>query len=383
MKINTFAIITMVFVFLVVSCGPSKDNASIEPNDEIYQANTISLGTEFSMAIYPEGDVDWYEVEVPGQGYLQVLVRDVPDGIGTPRARLATFDEWGEQQENYLTDFLRTPCAMHVLEEGNYFVRINARSPRQYSEDEFYVKFNFVEEFDPHEPNNSVEEAVELEFGEEYKSAIYPRYDEDWFKFRVEEQGYLQTKARNVPDNLELRAYYAIYDEYGEEKVDVIRGIERLPTAVAVTEPGDYYVVLNDRRGRNESKDLFNWKVNFIPEMDKYEPNDHFTDAKEIGLNDTIQIAIFPKGDKDFFKINPENTGKLRIMSRNHGDIDPTVAFYSLDPDDPNKLKELKSKSRLPAEFEIEEIDQYYLKISDRRHRNESQDLFDVILRYE
>ncbi len=391
MKKPIIAIITTTLLFLVYSCEPGKDNASIEPNDTIDQANTIGLNTEFSMAIYPHLDIDWYEVEVPGQGYLQVLVRDVPDLYLV--ARLATYDEWGEEKENYLTGRRKTPCAMHIFEEGTYFIKMRDYTTyagywlggqySKYSEDEFYVKFNFIEEFDPHEPNYDVENAVEVEFGEEYESAIYPRGDEDWFKVNVEEQGYLQVQTRNVPDELELQAYFAVYDEYAEEPVEVIKDKANIPVEIAVTEPGEYYIVLSDDRNRNESKDLFNWKVNFIPEMDKYEPNDHFTDAKEIGVNDTIRLAIFPRGDKDFFKITPETSGNLRVMSKGHGDIEPSVALYSLDPDDPNKLIELKSKTRIPADLEIEEVKEYYIKISDRRHRNASQDLFDVVLRFE
>ncbi len=392
MKKPIIAIITATLLFISYSCQPGKDNASIEPNDEIDQANTIDLNTEFSMAIYPQHDIDWYEVEVPGQGYLQVLVRDVPDL--TLVARLATYDEWGEQKENYLTGRRKTPCAMHIFEEGTYFIKMRDYTQyadaywlggqySKYSEEEFYVKFNFVEEFDPNEPNYDVENAVKAEFEKEYESAIYPRGDQDWFKVNVEEQGYLQVQARNVSDDLSLRVHFADYDEYRSEPVQIIRDKESLPTAMAVVEPGDYYIVLSDDRDRNESMDLFNWKVNFIAEMDNYEPNDCFTQATEIGVNDTIKIAIFPKGDKDFFRINPEEAGVLRVMSRGHGDIEPTVALFAPDPDDPGKLTELKSKTRIPTDLKIEEAGKYFIKISDRRHRNESQDLFDILLRFE
>lgn len=136
-------------------------------------------------------------VEAPAQGYLEVLTRDVPDDINL-RARFATYDEWGEEKENFLTDNKRTPAAVPVYEEGKYYVRVKDRRNRNYSKEEFYIKINFTEEFDLFEPNNDAPSANKIEFDKEYKSAIFPTEDRDWFSVEVKKQGYLNIGAKNI-----------------------------------------------------------------------------------------------------------------------------------------------------------------------------------------
>ncbi len=379
-------ILSIVLSFLFcVSCGdkkPSIDNASIEPNDNIEEANTISLGTEFSMAINPKGDVDWYQVEVKGQGYLQVLTRNVPDNLDV-QVRFATYDEWGSKNENFLTDYLKTPCAIPIYDDSTYYIMVCDRWGANFSEEEFFVKFDFIEEFDNYEPNNKPASAYKVEFGKEYQSAIFPKADEDWFMVEVKEQGYLQVKAKNIPDNVELTTYFATYDEYSKPKTNTLRAKLPLPNSVAITEPGEYYIVFADRWNNKESQQLFTWTVDFLPEMDIYEPNNKFTDAKETGLNDTLQIAIYPVGDNDFFKFIPEKKGKLTVRANPPGNLEVAVRIHKLDSYNDNKLKTFKNFTTFPFEFEIEEVDtEYYIEFYDRWSRYQNPELFKVFFEF-
>lgn len=381
-KSNLFLFVVMIFL---ISCGSQeeqRDNASIEPNNTIEEANTIDLGFEFAMKIHEDDDVDWYEVEVPGQGYLTVAAKGVPSELDLS-VRFATYEEWESNPENFITSNLKLPASVSIIEEGTYFVRVSDRYSRNSSDEEFMLRIDFTEEFDKFEPNQSPQEAKLVEFGVEYESAIFPIGDEDWFKVNVKEQGYLSVRARNVPDNLELATYFATYDEYSSQKINTIKGKGELPQNIAITEPGEYYIVLCDRWDRYASKELFTWTVDFIEEMDIYEPNNTHSDAKEIQPNDTIEIAIFPIGDQDFFKINFEEEGKLTIRAGSHGIKDLTAKIHKLDTLT-NKYKTVATYYSFPVTHKVEEIETaYYIEFYDRWNRHASPDLFNLIFSFE
>ncbi len=380
MKKISLLIISFLLVF---SFSCSKDKISEEPNDTIEEANPVSPGTEFKMSINPEGDVDWYEVEVPGQGYLEVRAREVPEELDL-HARFATYDEWNSNGEEYITGQLRLPAAVQIVEEGTYYVRLGDRYNNNYSPDEFKVKMNFIEEFDKHEPNNKPPEASEVEFGKEYKSAIFPLNDRDWFLTVVEQQGYLRIRAKDIPDDIELAAYVATYDEYAADKKNTVKSNTRVPFDVAITEPGEYYVVFRDRYDNYSSKDKFTWRIDFLPEMDKYEPNDDFSQAEEIELNSSVELAIFPEGDRDFFKVVPERTGTLYLKARDYGDIDLTARLFKPDLEDESKVITLEGKTRFPAEFDLTNSGgEYYVELMDRYDNNSNPELFKVLFEFE
>lgn len=118
--------------------------------------------------------------------------------------------------------------------------------------------------------------------------------------------------------------------------------------------------------------------------MDVYEPNDDFTEAKEIDLNDKVEIAIFPQGDRDFFKVYAEEKGTLTVKASDYGDIDLTARLLKLDPDDNNKTVSLESRTRLPVSFDLKEPgQQYFIELRDRLDRNASPDLFEVVFEFE
>lgn len=384
MKNLDLALLFVAIIFLI-SCGSDeskRDNASIEPNNTIEEANTIDLGFEFAMKIHEDDDVDWYEVEVPGQGYLTVAAKGVPSELDLS-VRFATYEEWESNPENFITSNLKLPASVSIIEEGTYFVRVGDRYSRNSSDEEFMIRIDFTEEFDKFEPNQSPQEAKLVEFGEEYESAIFPIGDEDWFKVNVEEQGYLSVRARNIPDNLELATYFATYDEYSSQKINTIKSRGGVPQNISITEPGEYYIIFCDRYDRYASMDLFTWTVDFIEEMDIYEPNNTHSDAKEVKPNDTIEIAIFPVGDQDFFEMNFEEKGSLTIRAGNHGDIELSARIHTLDTLS-DKLQRVETYNSFPITHEIDDIEQtYYIEFYDRYSRRASPELFELIFDFE
>ena len=373
-------LLLFVGMFAMYSCGDGGDVG--EPNDKIEQANAVSLDEPFQMKIDEEGDRDWYQVELPGQGYLQTMAKDVPEELQLEGA-IAVFQEWQSNGDEFMKSWTEIPFAAAIHEKGTYHIAIIDNYNDAMSGDPFEVKFSFVEEFDDFEPNNTPKEAEEVNFDEEYKSAIYPVGDTDWFKFTTDEAGYVRVKAKNVREELELEARYANYDEYEAEPVDVFRTYGELPHSASIPEPGTYYFHILDNYNDAQSEELFDWKIEFIAEMDEAEPNDDPENAKTLTVPDTLNMAIFPRGDIDIYQLNLQKTGTLHLKAKGYEQITPEVHLAMKDTTGKNKLVDIGSWEELPAELELPDTkNEYYIKFIDNYNDNESPQPFPVIVEY-
>jgi len=369
-------LLLLIGMFTLFSCGDGVDVG--EPNDKIEEANAVKLDEPFQMKIDEKGDRDWYSVELPGQGYLKIMAKDVPEAL-EPEGAITIFEEWQSNENEFMKSWTEIPFATAINEKGTYHIAIIDNYNDAMSEDKFEVKFSFVEEFDDFEPNNSPKKAEKVNFDEEYKSAIYPVGDTDWFKFKTDEPGYVTVKAKNVPDELELETRYANYDEYEGDKIDVFRNYGELPHSAAVSEPGEYYFHILDNYNDAKSDKLFDWKIEFTPEMDEAEPNNNFEDAKTVDVPDTLDIAIFPKGDIDIYKLNIQKSGTLSLKAKGYEEITPEVHLAMKDTTGKNKLQKIGNWEEIPAELNIPDTkNEYYIKFIDNYNDNESPKPFKV-----
>ncbi|MDA3819548.1 MAG: hypothetical protein PF590_03655, partial [Candidatus Delongbacteria bacterium] len=381
-NLNVFILLGLLIT--CISCGSDsseKQNESSEPNDKIDEANSIEPGTEFQMKVHPKEDGDWYKVEIPGQGYLKLVSKNVPDEIDV-QVRFATYEEWGEEKENFLTNFLKMPAAVAFEGEDTCYALVADRWNENASETPFTLKFEFIEEFDEHEPNNEVESAKDIELDKAYKSAIFPKGEIDWFKITTNEQGYLHVAYKDKPEDMDVAVAVATYDEFSDEKIEYLKNLDVMPQSVTLTEPGEYYIVVSDRWNENASEKGFTWKPEFIPEMDTCEPNNTFADAKLVACKDTVKLAVFPKEDKDMIKFSPGEPGTLKIKSAKIDDVNVSAGIYKLN-DDENELKELHGVDELPITYDVTDTGMdYYIVVQDRWHEDESPETFDVIFEY-
>ncbi len=357
-------VLTVLLVLIFIGCGGGKAGGDKEPNNKIEQANDITLGQPFSLTINPKGDMDWFKVNLAEQGYLKVQASQVPEEIGLEIV-FALYQEWEGKKEKRLRGWRRLPDALFISEAGTYYFVIKDDHDDASSGKPAQIKVDFLKEFDPTEPNNGPEDAKEIEFGADLKIAVYPVEDQDWLKVKVEKQGYLTIKSKNVPEGITPEVKYFVFDEWADPKVKTIRDWKRLPDACFVSEAGEYFMLLHDDHDNGASETPYDLKIEFLDEMDQYEPNDDFKDAKIIKQGDTINLAIFPTGDQDYYKIKPSKAGKIKFLAKGFSDIVPEIRLYVLDTKDPSKLKHSSDWKKCPAEFDVELGKEYFVLIHD------------------
>ena len=163
------------------------------------------------------------------------------------------------------------------------------------------------------EPNDTAKTANYVDFGKPVTLSINPKGDNDWFRVFVQQQGYLQVQARDVPKRLGLEVKYYTYDEWDGTKV--IRDWSSVPDGCFVTS-GEYYLRLNDNYNDAASDQSFSVRIGFLPEIDEGEPNNDPKIATSVTLGQTVYPAIYPRGDKDWYTLEVKKQGYLRLTPR-------------------------------------------------------------------
>lgn len=118
-----------------------------EPNNEPSSATQIELNTEISGNIQTDSDVDYYEINVPGDGMISLTFEhefidsdrvlwavDLLGGAGGDDMEFPNIRSTG-QQENLTSDNARIPA-------GVYYVRVK---PSQYDNSEYKLKVNYAQ----------------------------------------------------------------------------------------------------------------------------------------------------------------------------------------------------------------------------------------------
>lgn len=365
-KIVLIGLLSILLASFVAGCGGGGAAASgeKEPNNTISKANPITLDESTAITINPEGDVDWFKTELPEQGYLKVQAGEVPEELGLEIA-FSLYKEWEDEKEERFRGWNKLPDAVFIPEQGTYYFAIQDDYNDDFSKNPVNIKASFKKEFDTFEPNNSAEESKMVEIGSVVEPAIFPEDDEDWFKVNVKEQGYLMLMAKEIPEDITPEIIIATYDEWAEPKVEEIRGWKKLPDACFISDSGEYLIRLHDDYDDDYSESNFKLKIDFLKEMDEGEPNDDFREAKYVERGDTLNVAIFPEDDRDYYRIKIHEGKNLKLMAKGFSDIVPEAMLLISDKDDSDELKEVSDWQKLPAEFKVEENKEYFILLHD------------------
>ncbi|MCK4396018.1 hypothetical protein KAW96_05410 [candidate division WOR-3 bacterium] len=366
-------------VLALVGCKGVGKAGDKEPNNTIEQANDITLGQPFSLTINPQGDMDWFKVDLTEQGYLKVQASQVPEELGL-EVVFALYQEWEGSKEKRIRGWRRLPDAVFIPKAGTYYFVIKDDYDDKSSTKQAQIKVDFLKEFDPTEPNNDPEEATVIELASDIKIAIYPVGDQDWLKVKVEKQGYLTVKSKDVCEEIVPEVNYSVFDEWAEPKIKRIRNWKRLPDACFIPEGGDYYIHVHDDYDDAACERTYDLRIEFLDEMDQFEPNDDFKQAKTINRGDKISVAIFPTGDRDYYKIKISEGNKIKFLAKDFSDVVPEIKLYVLSEKDPNKLEDFSDWKKCPAEFDVNVGQEYFVLLHDDYDDASSPKPFEIMV---
>ncbi len=332
----------VLLLLLLTACGGSGVG---EPNDSKSNAGMLKSGKAIKMKIDSAGDQDWYAIAPSEKGYVEVNAKNVPQEL-SPRVRF-------EGREG---DVHKLPAADRLEGDTLYFSVHNADETIR-SKKSFSLTARYLEEMDPHEPNDSLPQVGSLETGKKLSSYVIPMGDRDLFKVEVDSTGYLYARALETLDSVNSEVRFLKKGDDGG--LLPISGYRLMPAGASVNETGSYYVEVGDDHNDAWSKESVDWKLEFVAQMDSTEPNARRRDAHPIASNDTVRIALFPQSDRDLFRFTPERSRTLRISVKGAKGMTPQVQLVQGAISNRN----VTEWQTLPGHFEVEKDKEYFLTL--------------------
>lgn len=289
------------------------------------QAVALGVGESGSGFICPEGDEDWYEVETESErSILGVSLEMSTELTGVSPTYAIWSTEEGQPDEVVATPPSDTSGKAleleHCLGRGTYKMVVRDRGNDDADlRHPYNLEVTASEDPDTAEPNDSPDQADELEPGTPTEGYVACRGDVDWYAFDVPEDRLVRYRLTADEPNFQPRV--ALYSEGGERLLSegVEEGSPRVATDIdrleVVPGAGRYYLaVSDDDDGDSDASVPYEVQVELIESSDPNEPNNSPQQATEIaeeplecGSSWTEEFkdrgAVDSPNDTDWFKV--------------------------------------------------------------------------------
>jgi hypothetical protein len=227
---------------LLVSFLPEFDMH--EPNNHPENAVMLESNANIRLAVYPEGDVDWFRVKVSTQGYISLKVKEVPASIRVD-AYYGIYDEWKKTEVRLLRGWHTLPDAVAVTGSVEYLICLHDSYDDNSAPQLFDLKVEFLAEMDPSEPNDNFMNAKIVSAGDKCMMAIYPQGDLDYYKIKIKKGNKLRIWADKVSD-VKAEAMLSIISPNDSNKLKGTSPWKILPAEFDVKPSQEYYILIHD-----------------------------------------------------------------------------------------------------------------------------------------
>ena len=340
-----------------------------EYNNDTAHANPLPQATRLDGSIYPKGDEDYYKIYSDQRGYLSVLVDPVAPAM---RAYISFYDAGGNwmNRYNYATNDGDWVSYEFFAEPGWYYIRIHDRDNRSHQQT-YGVLFSFTPAQDLNEPNDSPSEATLIEPDTTVSDArICREGDEDWYRVEIGEGGRLSLSLTNAPQD--MRGYLVLYNpniDWLNVYNYAYNGGDDVFLDYDVINPGIYYIRVTDRDGRAHTEP-YTFTCQFTPVVDNYENN---YDAGHATLlpQSSVEAAIFPAGDRDWFKVYASSDSTLFLsVTQPPSDMRASIAIHNRDISWIGVYETANNNGdNVYLSYDIPEDGFYYIRVTDYNGR--------------
>lgn len=286
----------------------------MEPNGTFGTATEIVPGQNWQATILPQGDVDWYRLEVDHQGEMSLLVTEVPENLDVS---VRVWDRYHQALSDWFTPSKPggdTTVVVDLPTPGAHFLEVRDGGNDAASVRAFRLRVAFRPSPDDFEPNNDYGNTRPLALDATAKATILPKGDSDWYELKVEEQGTLEVKVTEVPATLDVcvRLWNGEKQPFTEWFKPIGPGSDTTAN-IDIKSGGRYKLEVRDGGDDERSLDPYSLQLSFTPTKDRGEPNDSFGTATPLVPGAPLSATILPRGDADWYRIFAPRAGDLRI----------------------------------------------------------------------
>jgi hypothetical protein len=350
---------------LTLSLTPQEDG--YEPNNAPSTARLMPANGRSRLNVFPTGDVDMLRFALDRPGELAVRAYEVPPELDIAMQLLdadhASVGGWALAPR----PGGETWASFSIKKPGMYILEIRDGANDQRSAEAFTLESTFTPSPDAFEPNDTLATTTELSSDGEWPMTMFPRGDVDHARLEIEQPGELRLSAVNVPKNLDI-AFRVLNADQRDLTGWIVAPRPGGDTVGSVDLPaGSYFIEIRDANNDQSSVEPFTMKAQLVRSPDNYEPNDSSALATPISPGGSLQFAILPLSDADWFKLRVDRPGELAIsIDEGPANLDVVVRVVDSDGRDLTGWVPPFSKGgRTEAVADIRVAGTYFLEIRD------------------
>lgn len=265
-------------------------------------ARVFPIDTMQSSILSPAGDSDWYRVDAPYDGVLELNVQRI-SGSGPISAR-----HYAGNSTSYRTYSSLTQGSVKIsVSKGTHYLQLISNQATKSNPIAYKVWSHFQVAKDPFEPNDKQYEAYNLSARKQEVIGTFDhKGDEDWYVMQLPSKGTVSVKVAvdtvRIDPQLEMKGSSLINSKLIDDNAE---GQSEM-TVLSDLEPGKLYIkVTNAVTAKAESvAGQYKLVVDFTKQYtDPNEPNDKQYEAVTVVPAADYHGVFDSKSDKDWFQI--------------------------------------------------------------------------------
>ena len=364
---------------LLTSSLPAFSSAAIlteaEDNNNGETANPIGLHDTVKGSVSSAYDRDYFKFTPEQNGYITLtLNHDILMDIWA-QWTVTVYRFTSSLEEIYSKELSageeETMPRIGVAGGADYYILVTGSDVE---ETEYRLTVDFTETpYWEREPNDYVTKAEPLAFGQTYGGSIRSQYDDDYFTFTPEKDGYI-TLTLNHDLLIGTWMYWTVSVCRFTSDLEAIYS-KRLSASEEVTMPrigvvggADYCVLVT---GNNVDDVEYRLTVDFTETPYwEHEPNDELAQAEPIAFGQTYGGSIGSQYDRDYFTFTPEKDGYITV-TLDHDLLkdssvywEVTVYRFTSDFEEIYFKRLYATENRDLAKIGVAGGDDYYIRVS-------------------
>jgi hypothetical protein len=283
---------------------------SYEPDSKENPLET-HIGAEPAARTIHHGDEDWFRIQTDAAGVLVVETRGAMDTYmelyaGDTGSRLASNDDGGENGNARIE---------YSVEAGKTYIAKVRGLGNATGSYQFVTAFTSIP-VDAAEPNDTREQATDIEPNGEREASFHSASDADWYKITIPEEGGYVT----VYTGGRMDTRITVYNEEGAVIADDDDSGSRLNARVAmpVSGGGVLYIKVVDIDG-NRGTYTLTTTLRPLGQSDAYEDDNTMESAKPVGIGEAQERTFTTASDVDWVRLTVTGAGVYEIRTRSAG----------------------------------------------------------------
>lgn len=293
--------------------------AEVEDNNNLNQAQPITLGERWRGQLYGSGDQDWFRVELPSPGSITLTVDHQYIDSDSFHYKLA----WLLDKDTAIYEH-RSRGQEEESSSYTFFAPAGVSYLRMTSDDRHsYAPYGFTVHYEPQdnveqESNGRIDRANPIELNQDYQGSLSIRDDVDFYAFTLLKPGRIILNFKfPIIDSQDYYFLIRFYDEMKRESEITslkLRGneadFERHPFYLP---QGTYYmsVETENRRTANPYTLRLNYEERDNCELER---NDSFTAANPLTPGQVMIGSLITNNDVDSYKLTISEPSKVDFV---------------------------------------------------------------------